>query len=189
VGLIGVQAGAARTALDRSPETTEQRLLAIEQSSRSAVYEMGRLLGVLRSDGGGGELCPQPGLAALGSLVESFSGAGLQVAVTVDEPLGPLSPVVDLCAYRMVEEALTNVARHSSAAHVCVALARRHGVVHITVHDDGPARHVRTATPTTGRGLVGMRERAALCNGEVHAGPDAAGGFTVEAVLREPRAG
>jgi len=182
VGLIGVQAGAARTALGRSPELTEQRLLAIEQSSRSAVNEMGRLLGVLRSDGSAGELAPQPGLAMLDALVDGFRATGLAVTVDVRGAMADMPPALDLCCYRVIEEALTNAARHSAAGAVAVGIEFAGGRVQITVSDPGPAR---IGTSGTGRGLVGMRERVSLFGGSLRAGPDGNGGFTVEAVLSE----
>ena len=116
VSLIGVQAGAARVALGAGPDSTREALLAIERSSRSAVGEMRHLLDVLRADGGAAELESQPGLGRLDELIANFGDAGLQVTLRADGPLRGLSPLVDLCCYRIVEEALTNVTRHSTAA-------------------------------------------------------------------------
>jgi signal transduction histidine kinase len=176
VSLIGVQAGAARTALERSPETTRQALLAIEQSSRSAVGEMRQLLDVLTSEGAGGQMDPQPGLAGLDQLLDGFRRAGLRLSVFLSGNAATLSPVLDLCCYRVVEEALTNVARHSAAEQARVDISIGDAEVRIDVRDPGPAR---PGTAGTGRGLIGMRERIALFGGTLHAAPTADGGFAV----------
>jgi len=194
VSLIGVQAGAARTALDDAPQSTRQALLAIEESSRSAVGEMRRLLEVLDVHQPGApaapdrrELEPQPGLSRLDELAESFRQAGLAVDLRVRGDAARLSPLVELCCYRLIEQALTNVTTHSAAttasAEVVVSGTGDPAVgsvVRITVHDPGPARG---GTSGSGRGLVGMRERAALFGGTLSAGPSEDGGFTVEAAL------
>ncbi len=194
VSLIGVQAGAARTALDNAPHSTRQALLAIEESSRSAVGEMRRLLDVLdvHQPGappapGQGELEPPPGLGRLDDLVGSFRVSGLCVDLRASGDTTALSPLLGLCCYRLIEQALTNITAHSAAttasAEVAVAgiedLAGGH-VVRITVHDPGPALG---GTSGSGRGLVGMRERIALFGGTLSAGPSDDGGFTVEATF------
>jgi signal transduction histidine kinase len=190
VSLIGVQAGAARTALDHAPHSTRQALLAIEESSRSAVGEMRRLLEVL--DVRQIELEPQPGLDRLDELAETFRQAGLTVDLRVRGDTAGLTPMLELCCYRLIEQALTNVATHSAAAtasaEIVIAAAEdppavplvRIPVVRIAVHDPGPARG---GTSGSGRGLVGMRERVALFGGRLSAGPSAGGGFTVVATL------
>jgi signal transduction histidine kinase len=199
VSLIGVQAGAARTTLDHAPHSTRQALLAIEESSRSAVGEMRRLLEVLdvheldpRPLGappasGQSELEPQPGLGRLDELVENFRRAGLAVGLRFSGDAARLSPLLGLCCYRLIEQALTNVTAHSAAATASAEVAISETadpaavpLVHITVHDPGPAVG---GTSGSGRGLVGMRERAALFGGTLSAGPSAGGGFTVEATL------
>jgi signal transduction histidine kinase len=188
VSLIGVQAGAARIALDAAPDGTREALLAIERSSRSAVAEMRQLLDVLRSDGTPEQLEPQPGLGSLEGLVAGFRDAGLQVTLRVSGDPGGLSPVLDLCCYRIVEEALTNVARHSVAAAALVDVRAGHlyqGVprrILIAIHDPGPAR---PAGPDGGQGLIGMRERVALFGGVLSAATTPEGGFTVSADICE----
>jgi len=181
VSLIGVQAGAARTALDGSPEATRSALLAIEASSRTAVGEMRALLGTLRADEEGVALAPQPGLADVGSLAAGFQASGLDVRMTVAGTGPPLSPALQLTCYRIVEEALTNVVRHSGARVATVSVERGADEVRIRVTDPGPA----TTTPgqSAGRGLLGLAERAALFGGEHRAGPSADGGFDVFVTL------
>ncbi len=191
VSLIGVQAGAARTSLEHEPHSARQALLAIEESSRSAVGEMRRLLDVLDVPEPGGPAAapmqPLPGLGRLDELADGFRRAGLTVDLRASGDTTGLSPLLELCCYRLIEEALTNVTTHSAATMASVELAigepqgpagGRH--VRIIVHDPGPAL---AGTARSGRGLVGMRERVALFRGILLAGPAAAGGFTVDATL------
>ncbi len=194
VSLIGVQAGAARTALDHAPHSTRQALLAIEESSRSAVGEMRRLLDVLdvRQPGvphapGQGKLEPPPGLGRLDQLVGSFRQVGLAVDLRASGDTAALSPLLEFCCYRLIEQALTNITTHSAATTASAELAISETgdpgdghVVRITVHDPGPALG---GTSGSGRGLVGMRERVALFGGTLTAGLSDDGGFTVRATL------
>jgi signal transduction histidine kinase len=194
VSLIGVQAGAARSALGQSPDAIAKALLAIEESSRSAVGEMRRLLDVLRFEGTEGEtgpdgLEPAPGLGRLADLAASYQQAGLTVTIALDGEVAALGSLLDLCCYRVIEEALTNVTRHSAAITASVRVTVRAParpqeghLVRIVVHDPGPARGV---TSESGRGLVGLRERVALFGGTLQAGATPGGGFTVDASFRE----
>lgn len=184
VSLIGVQAGAARTSLDHAPEVTRTALVAIEQASRAAVGEMQALLGALRADGGGQPLAPLPGLAQLDELLAGFRAAGLEVGLSTPTPLPALAPALELTVYRIVEEALTNVTRHSAALTATVAVAVDPQGVHVRVADPGPARPAPTAAG--GRGLVGVTERVALFGGDARVGPTPDGGFEVAVTL--PRA-
>ena len=184
VSLIGVQAGAARTALERSPETLGHALLAIEQSSRTAVGEMRQLVDVLTSQGGEHSLDPQPGLAGLDQLLDGFRQAGLRLTVCASGDTSVLGPVLDLCCYRVVEEALTNVVRHSAATEAIVEISLNDTRVSIEVRDPGPGR---PGTTGTGRGLIGMRERVALFGGTLSASQTDDGGFEVAAVINTPR--
>jgi signal transduction histidine kinase len=171
VSLIGVQAGAARTALDRTPagsDATRRALLAIEESSRSAVGEMRHLLDVLRRDDGAVELQPPPGLGRLEALVDDFRAAGLDVSFSQRGDPPVLGALQDLCCYRVIEEALTNVTRHSLATLAWVWIDVDDGQVVVAVQDSGPPR---PGSGGTGRGLVGIRERMELCGGELTAGP------------------
>jgi len=185
VSLIGVQAGAARTALAQSPDRTRDALLAIEESSRSAVLEMRHLLGVLRGDGAPeASLEPPPSLSRLDELVASYRRAGLDVQVRVGEGVARLSPLADLCCYRVIEEGLTNVATHSAARHACVDVVISSSGARVVVQDPGPAR---PGTAGSGRGLAGLRERVAMFGGWLDAGPTSDGGFVLDAGLTSPQ--
>lgn len=183
VSLIGVQAGAARTALASSPDATQEALLAIEASSRAAVGEMHALLGALRDGDDGAPLAPPPGLAQLEPLVATFRATGLDVQLDAPRP-ADLPPALDLTCFRIVEEALTNVVRHSGARSAAVRVEVDAGEVRVTITDPGPAVGRRGR----GRGLVGLAERVALFGGRHRAGPTDSGGFEVAATLpRHPR--
>jgi signal transduction histidine kinase len=182
VSLIGVQAGAARTALVHSPDATRAALAAIEASSRDAVGEMRQLLDVLRPVDAAPARAPQPCLGELRRLVARWEGAGFVFAGRAHGLDADLPPTLSLSCYRIVEESLTNVARHSCARRVVLDVVVEHDAVAIAVLDPGPARAPGVARGD-GRGLVGMAERAALFGGHLDAGPTADGGFRVAARL------
>jgi signal transduction histidine kinase len=140
---------------------------------------MRRLLGVLRSDDDASEMLPQPGLAQLPELV---ARAGVPVTLEVEGDPRALPAGVDISAYRIVQEALTNVRKHAGAVPATVRVAWAQDAVALTVRDRGPGTPSLPA-PTEGHGLIGMRERVRLLGGELHAGPAAGGGFEVRAVL------
>jgi len=142
--------------------------------------EMRRLFGVLRADGSPPELTPQPGLAQLDRLVAQVRGSGLPLELEVEGASVPLPPGVDLAAYRIVQEALTNVVRHAGAARTRVRLRYGDSELELTVEDDGPGAHDGTAG---GHGLVGMRERVALYGGVLETGSANGRGFRVHARL------
>jgi signal transduction histidine kinase len=180
VSLIGVQAGAARTTLDRDPESARAALGQIEEASRRAVGEMRHLLDALRDDESGPASHPQPGLTDLDGLLAGFRATGLDVTVTGTVPAG-LGAALDLTCYRLVEESLTNVTRHSAAARAQVRFTEDGPWIHLVVEDPGPARPGR-ASP--GRGRLGKAERTALFGGSLTDGPTATGGWLVSARLR-----
>jgi signal transduction histidine kinase len=182
VGMIAVQAGAGDVLLDREPERARDALRAIESGARDALLELRRLLGLLRDDGGP-ELAPQPTLARLDELVERMRGAGIDVAVRVEGDRVPLDPAVDLSAYRIVQEALTNVLKHAQAARAEIALRWRPDGLEIEVQDDGRGPAASGGGSGGGNGLVGIAERVALLGGEVETGPAAPHGFRVRALL------
>jgi signal transduction histidine kinase len=181
VSVVALQAGAALELLERSPERAREPLEVIERTARDALAEMGALVGFLRQ--GDEPASAQPGLAELPALAARAQAAGLHVEVCDRGPVGPLPPGIELAAYRIVQEALTNALKHAgpgSRVHVAVVAARDELVV--TVRDDGQG-HATDAAVGRGHGLVGMRERTALYGGDLDAGPAADGGFVVEARL------
>jgi signal transduction histidine kinase len=210
-----VQAGAARRVLDSSPDDAREALLAVEASGRTAMTELRHLLGLLAPSGGGetdgtskvdgaGEtgdavLTPQPGVARMPALVARVREAGMPVELSVDAPGGnprALPPGVDLAAYRVVQEALTNVIKHAGQARTTVRMEYRPRDLTITVSDDGPPPGTGPAAaagqpPGSGaRGLIGLRERIAVYGGELDAGPRPGGGWRLAArIPLEPAAG
>ncbi len=180
VSVMVVQAGAARSVLASSPEQAREALLAVEASGRTAMGELRHLLGLLApADGDDAVLVPQPGAGQVPSLVERVRAAGLSVELSVTGERA-LPPGVDLAAYRVVQEALTNVIKHAGAAGAAVTMEYRPDDLLITVTDDGrPAGPVSSGTG--GRGLIGLRERIALYGGELDAGPRPGGGWRVRA--------
>jgi signal transduction histidine kinase len=194
ISLISVQSGVALHLLDEHPEQARPALTAINEASRAALGELRSVLDVLRA-GASAPLQPAAGLAELGPLVERTRATGLDVTldtdgldVGTDAGAGavPLPAGVDLAAYRVVQEALTNVVRHAAATRVAVRVTRAPGELVVQVDDDGRgAEHPPGAPlPAGGRGLVGMRERAAALGGEVEAGPRPGRGFRVRARFR-----
>jgi signal transduction histidine kinase len=204
MSVIAVQSAVGGHVMDTQPEEARHALAAIEATSRSALTEMRRLLGVLRQDGEpAGSLVPAPGLADLAPLVAQVGEAGVRVWIQVDGERGPVPPGVDLSAYRIVQEALTNVIKHAAAATACVKVSYEKGSVALEITDDGPGRkdgrggagpdrpdgprtEAVTSPFSTGHGIIGMRERVAVFGGEFAAGPRPAGGFRVFARLPIP---
>jgi len=179
VSMMVVQAGAAERVLSGDQPDVRRALAAIADTGRETVDEMRLVLGVLRSDEAAG-LSPQPGLRDLDQLVGNVRSAGLQVDLRVEGARAPLSPGVDLSAYRIVQEALTNVVKHAGAATVEVTVRYARDCVQVEVCDDGRPQEVASAG---GNGLIGMRERVAMLGGEFRAGARQNGGFAVFARL------
>ena len=200
VSVMVVQAGAARRVLDSSPDDAREALLAVEASGRTAMTELRNLLGLLAPAGaaepgadpagGGGEaaLSPQPDLGQIDALVERVRAAGLPVELSVagrrDLPAG-----LALAAYRVVQEALTNVLKHAGQAKTTIQIEYRPAELFITVYDDGG--HATMAAPGgDGRGLIGLRERIAVYGGQLDAGPRPGGGWRLTArIPLDPAAG
>ncbi|MGH8933058.1 MAG: sensor histidine kinase [Egibacteraceae bacterium] len=183
VSLMGIQAAAAGRVLTTRPEQAAKTLASIEGTSRQAVGEMQRMLGFLRQEDEVDALAPPPSLRRLGSLVTQMSEAKLAVEVCVEGDQKPLPASVDLSAYRVVQEALTNTLKHAKATTAAVTLRYRTATFEVEVVDNGVGT---AAVPNIGNGqqqhgLIGMRERAALHCGEFEAGPRAEGGFGVRA--------
>jgi signal transduction histidine kinase len=221
VSVMVVQAGAARRVLDSSPGEAREALLAVEASGRTAMTELRHLLGLLAPSGEGhrdagdaaeaaealapGEvdgmaLAPQPGVARIPALLSGVGAAGVPLELSVEAPGGmprDLPPGVDLAAFRVVQEALTNVIKHAGQARTMVRLDYGPRDLLITVSDDGrPARSGPPGAPpgpgsgSGGRGLIGLRERIAVYGGELDAGPRPGGGWRLAArIPLEPAAG
>ena len=210
VSVMVVQAGAARRVLDSSPGDAREALLAVEASGRTAMTELRHLLGLLAppeegelgqadaDQAGGGDLgglgddaalSPQPDLGQIGALVDRVRTAGLPVELSVDGERD-LPPGLDLAAYRVVQEALTNVLKHAGQARTTVRVEYRPRELVITVSDDGPppgspVPDLARGEPAGqgGRGLIGLRERIAVYHGELDAGPRPGGGWRLAATI------
>lgn len=177
LSVVVLQAAGARAAGARAGERTLEK---IERSGREALVEMRRLLGVLRDDDTGRDLAPQPGLAQLEPLAAAVRAAGVPVELYVEEGCDDLPAGVQLNVYRIVQEALTNVLKHAGPATARVGISRSDGRLNVVVTDDGAGRPEPRAG---GHGLLGIRERVALLDGDLRAGPLPGGGFVVEATL------
>jgi len=186
VSVIVIQAGAARRALDRRPEDVATAIGAIEVAGRHALTDMRRMLGMLSGpDAAGGEasLAPLPGLDELGGLVEDVSKAGIRVELAIDGGRRPLDPGVEVAAYRIVQEGLTNVLKHASGSEAKVHISFQPDVLRIEIENRGTTRSADLPVRDRGgHGLIGMRERATMLGGELETGPTATG-FRVVARL------
>jgi len=181
MSVIAVQAGMGAHVIDRQPERARQALETISHTSRSTLVEMRRLLGVLRGEDGDRAALPAPGLADVDALVEQVRAAGLPVELDVEGAGGDVPRGVDLSAYRVVQEGLTNVIKHAGPAHAQVRVRYGTGAVEVEVTDDG--RGIAAPAVNGGHGLMGMRERVAVWGGTLDVGPTDGGGFHVHAVL------
>ena len=184
VSMVALQAETARLATPGMPAAGAQRLAAIGDTARTALTEMRRLLGVLREDAqaDAAERRPQPGLRQLNELLdESREASGTGTRLILRGAQVPLDPGVELAAYRIVQEALTNARRHAPGAAVDVELRYEDDALRVRVRDNGPGPPPEA--PAGGHGLPGMRERAAAVGGRLRTGPAAGGGFLVEATL------
>jgi signal transduction histidine kinase len=192
MSVIAVQAGFGQYVIDASPADAREALGTIQATSRDALAELRRMLGVLRQQDApppSAPLTPECGLGELDGLVRRTSGAGIEVRLSRTGTVRELPAGIDLSAYRIIQESLTNVVRHAGSGARCeVAVSYGPDVVGIEVTDGGgpvrpgPAAH----SPGSGHGLIGMRERVSLCGGEFTAGPLPSGGFRVSARLPVP---
>ena len=181
MSVMVVQADAARHGLDPADEETRAALTAIEHTGRESLGEMRRLLGLLRDDDeGAATLQPQPGMTTVGALVKSVRQAGLPVDLRISGDERPLPPGVDVAAYRIVQEALTNALRHAGPARATVEIGYDDRELTLRIEDTGRANG--SARLAGGNGLVGMRERALLYGGSFEAGRGS-DGFVVSASL------
>jgi signal transduction histidine kinase len=201
IGVISVQAGVAAHLLHRRPDKAADSLAAIRQASDEALGELHAMLGVLRGGegrGGAAPLSPAPGLDELDALVAQAAGAGVEVRVSLEGRPRRLPAAVDLAAYRVVQESLTNVVRHAAASRAEVTVTHDDDRVVVEVVDDGNGNGVESASGrqltdsdrqdrrsgrSGGQGILGMRERARALGGSLEAGPRPGGGFRVRASL------
>jgi signal transduction histidine kinase len=182
LSVMVVQANAAEAMLDADPERARRPLAAVQQTGRGALTELRRMLGVLRVMADESpSLAPQPGLAGLDELARQMREAGLPVSVRVEGEPRSLPPGIDLSAYRIVQEGLTNALKHAGPATAEVLVRYGEREVEVEVRDDGRGRE--PASNGGGHGLIGMRERVALYGGELAAGPRPEGGFALSARL------
>jgi len=186
VSVMVLQIGAVRHNLSDGLGEDKDALGRVEQAGRTALVEMRRLLGAMRQDGDGLELAPQPGLDGLDSLFDQVGRAGLPVRLHVDGEPYRLPRAIDLSAYRIVQEGLTNALKHAQATQADVTVLYGRNDVQIEVRDDG-----RGVSPTDGlgHGLVGIRERVKIYGGEMTAGTAAEGGFVLSTRLPIERNG
>jgi signal transduction histidine kinase len=180
VSLMVIQTGAVRRRIQRERPEDAELLAEVESAGRDAIEELRRLLGILRDPGDGLSLSPQPGLERLEPLVEQVRDAGLAVDLRVEGARAAIPAGVDLAAYRIVQESLTNALKHAGRARADVLVRYGPRALAIEVTDDGPGA---ANGGGTGHGLIGMRERAALYGGTIEAGPRPEGGFAVRATL------
>jgi signal transduction histidine kinase len=187
VNLLVVQAGAARMTLDHDPAQARELLKAMEETGRETLADMDRVLATLRADSqpaaeSPDTIIPAPGLAQLPDLVGRLHDSGVDARLSVDPGLR-LPRDLDLAAYRIVQEALTNALKHAAPCSATVAVAQGNGSMIIEVADTGPG--LRT-TDRHGRGLVGIAERVSMCGGVVEHGNGQDGGFRLRVVLPLP---
>ena len=179
--VVAVQADAAQAAIEKNPIQAHAPLATIRASAQQGLREMRRLLGVLRSDDGDADLAPLPGIAQLPVLIEQARTAGVTARLHLDQPNRDVSPSVDLTAYRIVQEALTNAGKHARGAAVEVDVRWLGDAFDIRVRDKGPGPNGAPAPDA--HGLVGMRERVRIHGGTFEAGAVDGGGFCVHALL------
>ena len=186
VSVMVIQAGAARKVMDAEPGQAREALLAVEAGGRAALAELRHVMDLITTTGDAPAdddgLAPQPGLGQLPALIGRVRSTGVPVELTVTGTVAPLPDGVDLAAYRVVQEGLTNAVRHAAGARVRIAVEHAPDAVLVEVADSGgaPAQGVG---PGNGRGLIGLRERLAVLGGTLEAGPRLTGGYRLRAVL------
>ena len=176
VSVMAIQAGAARV----SGSSSQEALESIEKSARATLSELNKMLGVLRKSPGAPELTPQPSLGDIDAVLKTARDAGLQATLKVTGQPRALPAAVHLSAYRIVQEAITNVLKHANASRVEVVVDYQTDAVALTISDNGSGA---TEVPSIGHGLIGMRERVEIFGGHLGTGSSSLGGFTVRARL------
>jgi signal transduction histidine kinase len=180
ISVIAIQADAAEAALDDDPESARVPVAEIKHTARASLTEMRGLLGLLREDEEGESRAPLPGLAQLPDLVERSRAGGLEIEFNVIGVPREIPQGIDLAAYRIIQESLTNVRKHANSAPTAVALTWSDNQLKLAVRDRGPGPNTNG---DGGHGLIGMRERARAHGGTINAGPADGGGFEVLAAL------
>jgi signal transduction histidine kinase len=180
VSVVVVQAQAAQRLVGRDDDGARESLVSIEDTARQALAEMRRLLGLLRETEGAAGLAPQPGLGELEQLARHVSAAGLPVSIDVEGDPTPLPPGIELSAYRVVQEGLTNALKHAAAERATVRVRYASRELEVEVTDDGSGHGRSTGG---GHGLAGMRERVALYGGVLESGPRVTGGWRLHVRL------
>jgi signal transduction histidine kinase len=182
VSVMAIQAGAARIAKSGA-QADRKALESIETTARDTLAELNRLLGVLRKESNTPTLSPQPGLAEVEALLKPVREAGVQVNLNVAGEVRPLPAAVDMNAYRIVQEAVTNVFKHAHASRIDVRVAYLPDALELTIRDNGDGGSAEAVQGSAGHGLIGMRERVAMFGGDLEVGVSDVGGFTVHARL------
>jgi signal transduction histidine kinase len=180
VSVMVIQAGAARKVMDVSSDLAREALLAVEASGRAAMSELRHVMGLLAMDSDGPDLAPQPGLDQVEDLVARVRDTGMPVELTVSGAPRSVPSGVELAAYRVVQEALTNAVKHAAGATAAVTVEYGADHLRVEVTDTGGATAAATGT---GRGLIGLRERLSVYSGTLHAGPRPLGGYRVTALI------
>ena len=183
VSVMGIQAGGARRVLPQQPEKAQEALSLIESASRQAVSELHRLLGFLRQGQQDDELSPQPSLQQLNALVKQIHEAGLPVEVKIEGVERQLPPGIELSAYRIIQEALTNTLKHAGAAKATVTIRYVNNAVELEIIDNGKGLTRSGGQEFRGKGIMGMRERVSLHEGRFETGNVPDGGFSVRVTL------
>jgi signal transduction histidine kinase len=183
VSVMTVQAGAVRRLLKPEQEQERTALEAVESTGRQALTEMRRLVGLLREQGAMPEFTPQPGMGTIDDLLDGVRAAGLPVELEVAGAPRELPPGIDLAAYRVVQEALTNALKYAGPAHAWVAVTWREAELVLEIANDGRGMSSGDGDGSGGHGLAGMRERVSLYGGDIESGERSGGGYVVRARL------
>jgi signal transduction histidine kinase len=181
VSVMVLQAGAARQIMTKDERRSRELLESVETSGRSALEELRRLLGLLSDEDGRAPLAPQPGVSEIAELIEQVRHAGLDVEMCVEGTPREVSAGVGVAAYRIVQEALTNVLKHAGGAPTRVVLRWAAAAIEIEILDQGSPHELDPRDPPAGRGLAGMRQRATMYGGKLDAGPAPDHGYMVRA--------
>jgi signal transduction histidine kinase len=183
VSVMTVQAGAVRRLLKPEQDKERAALETVESTGRQALTEMRRLVGLLREHGAMPEFTPQPGMGTIDDLLDGVRAAGLPVELEVAGAPRELPPGVDLAAYRVVQEALTNALKYAGPAHAWVAVRWRDRELELEIANDGRGMNIGDGDGSGGHGLAGMRERVSLYGGDIESGERSGGGYVVRARL------